>query len=137
MNTDHTRLIDTPEATVQRVSEDLLEVRFKPDVRISLEGIGEVVTAKRELAVQGQPDVLVVVPPDVEVDLKVVTADHHMLFGDCGNTGRLAFVSQSGMNQKLAEIHYKYHPRTKGSAVFMHEEDARDWLANLQPIHCS
>jgi hypothetical protein len=137
MNMEHARMIDTPEATVQRVSEDLLEVRYKPDVRMSLEGIGKVVTAKRELVELGHPDVLVVVPPEIEVDLKVVTADHHLLFGDCRNTGRLAFVAQSQMNLKLAEIHYKYHPRANGTAVFRYEGEAREWLANAQPFHAS
>lgn len=134
MNVQRPFPIDTLQATVSRVTDELLEVQFKPDVRVTLEGVQEVILAKRQLCTHGRPDVLVLLPAEVELDLNVVTADHHLLFGDCENTGRLAFVTQSNFNLRLAEIHYKYHPRLNGSAVFMDEEVARDWLANIQAV---
>lgn len=134
MNVQRPLPIDTLQATVSRVTDELLEVQFKPDERVTLEGVQEVILAKRQLCTHGRPDVLVLLPADVELDLNVVTADHHLLFGDCVNTGRLALVSRSHLNMRLAEIHYKYHPRLNGSAVFMEEEAAREWLANMQAV---
>ena len=108
----------------------MLEIRFKPDVTLDVEGIGEVIMAKKTLCTQGEPDVLAIIPPDMEMDTRVITLDHHSLFGGCGNSRRLAFAAQSHLNRKLAEIHFRYHPRPYDTAVFLGEDEARAWLSS-------
>lgn len=129
MKMSHPLLIETRMATVERTSDGLVEIRFKPDVKLDVEGVGEVILAKRQLCAVGEPDILAVLPPDMDMAMNVVSTDHHDLFGDCANSRRLALAAQSELNQKLAEIHYRYHPRPHDTAVFFGEEEARAWLA--------
>jgi hypothetical protein len=113
----------------------LVEIRFKPDVKLDAAGVAEVIQAKRELCAMGEPDVLAVLVPDMDMDMKVVTMDHRAMFGDCENSRRLALAAHSELNRKLAEIHFRYHPRPHDTAVFLGEEEARAWLANAPQLN--
>jgi hypothetical protein len=129
MNKFLSRPIDTRHATVERTSASLVEIRFKPDVTLDVAGVGEVIAAKQRICAEGEADILAVLPPDMDLEMTVVSADHHALFGDCTNSRRLALAAPDDLNRKLAEIHYRYHPRQHDTAVFMAEDEARAWLA--------
>lgn len=135
MNMEHSQLIDTRQATVERVSPELIEVRFKPDVKLDVAGIGEVMDAKRTLGQGKEYDVLAVLPPDMDLEINVVSMDHYALNGSCANSRRLAFAAHSDLNQKLAEIYFRYHPRPYDTAVFMSEDDARGWLRTAPTLN--
>lgn len=130
---EHPQLIDTRSATVERVSERLIEVRFKPDVKLDAAGIGEMVQAKRALTGALEADVLTVVPPDLEFEIAVLAMDHHAVHGGCGGSRRLAFVAGSSLNLRLADIYFRYHPRPHETALFMEEDEARRWLDAAVP----
>jgi hypothetical protein len=131
MKTAGFRMINTGMATLERVSDELVEVRFKPGVRVDREGLGEVVRAKHTLCDQAPADILLVMPPEVDLDLKVLSMDHRADNGGCGEAGRLAFAAGSTFNEQLARIYFRYHPRTNETAVFLSEEEARVWLAKV------
>lgn len=135
MDKTHSQLIDTRQATVERVSDRLIEVRFKPDVKLDVEGVGEVMNAKRRLGKGIEYDVLAVLPPEMDLEINVVSVDHHALNGGCGNSRRLAFATQGSMNRKLAEIYFRYHPRPYDTAVFMDESEARSWLCSAPMLN--
>jgi hypothetical protein len=127
------RSIETAHAVLDRVSPALLEIRFKPGIKLDAAGVGEVILAKRPLCTEGTPDVLAVLPESVEVEMRAVTVDHHALHGACRNARRLAVVAPGPLNPKLVEIHYRYHPREHATRVFTSELDARHWLADDAP----
>ncbi len=127
------RAIETSQARVERTSDALIEIHFKPDTTLNAIGIGEVIAAKRTLCTEGEPDVLAVVGEDVEVDMRVVNIDHHAIHGICGTARRLAFVTGDELNARLAEIHFRYFPRHFETAVFRNEQDARQWLSTKAP----
>ncbi len=127
------QVIDTAQARVERTSEALVEIRFKPECTLNAEGIGAVIAAKRALCTEGEPDVLAVVAGEMEVDLRVVNVDHHAAHGICGTTRRLAFVVPDELHAKLAEIHFRYFPRPFETHIFTAEEDARRWLSSQAP----
>lgn len=131
----HPQMIETRQATVERTSPGLVEIRFKPDVKLDVEGVGEVIQAKRQLILEGESDVLTVFPPEMDMAMNVVGTDHHALFGTCARSRRLALAAQSELNQKLAEIYYKYHPREHDTAVFLTEADARQWLESQPALN--
>jgi len=135
MNKEHSQLIDTRQATVERVSPELIEVRFKPDVKLDAEGIGEVMNAKRTLGRGNEYDVLAILPPDMDLEINVVSMDHHALNGGCTGSRRLAFAALCAMNQKLAEIYFRYHPRPYDTEVFASEDDARGWLSEQPALN--
>ena len=127
------RLIETRLATLERGLADLVEVRFKPEVRLDAEGIGEIVRAKHQLCANSAADVLMVLPADIDFDLSVLAIDHHAVNGGCGLARRLAFAAQSPFNERLARIYFRYHPRLEETVVFLEEADARAWLTQGMP----
>jgi len=127
------RLIETRLATLERGTADLVEVRFKPEVRLDAEGIGEIVRAKNQLCADHAADVLMVHPPEIDFALSVLSIDHHAVNGGCGLARRLAFAAQSPFNERLARIYFSYHPREEETAVFLQESDARAWLTQGMP----
>jgi len=128
MEFEHTALIETKNATVERTSSKLIEVRFKPDVKLDAEGLGEVIMVKRQLCGKDQADILIVFPADLDFALNILTVDHSGVQGGCAESRRLAFVAQSSINQRLAEIYFRYYPRQHETQVFLEEADARAWL---------
>lgn len=126
------RLIDTRTATLERVSNELIELRFKPDVKLDVDGMTEIVVAKRQLGGNGS-DVLAILPPELDFDLNVLTIDHHAVNGGCGAVERMAFATQSSFNERLTNIYFRYHPRPHPTGVFVSETDARKWLATKLP----
>lgn len=129
-------LIETRQATVERISKDLIELRIKPDVKLDAEGVGEFIKAKRSLCGADSPDILASVPADLDLELNVLAMDHHALNGGCANSRRLAFVANSSFNQRLLEIYFRYHPRQHPTRVFLEEGDAREWLLNGMEEPC-
>ena len=121
-------MIDTRSATVELVSPELIEVRFKPEVKLDVQGLGEIVHAKNHLGQGLNPDVLAVAPPELDFELNVLQMDHAVGHGVKCNCDRLAFAAQSEMNERLASIYFSYHPRKEETAVFLQEKDARAWL---------
>lgn len=124
----HSELIETSNAMVERISAGLIEVRFKPDVKLDAKGIGEVIMAKRSLCRTDEPDILAVIPAELDFALNVLSMDHSALQGGIARGRRLAFVANNSLNQRLAEIYFRYYPRAHETEVFMHEADAKDWL---------
>ncbi|MBL7940268.1 MAG: hypothetical protein JNL43_12975 [Flavobacteriales bacterium] len=131
MNMEH-QLIDTRSAVLERVSDGLIELRFKPDVKLDVEGMTQIVLAKRQLGSPGT-DVLAILPPELDFDLDVLTIDHDEVNGGCGNVERMAFATQSSFNERLTKIYFRYHPRPYPTGVFLSEADARKWLATKLP----
>lgn len=132
MNKEH-QLIDTRSATLERVSDELIELRFKPDVKLDVAGMAEIVHAKRALVGRQAMDVLAVLPPELDFELNVLSLDHNAANGGCGNAHRLAFAAQSSFNERLANIYFRYHPRQHPTGIFLTEADARKWLATKLP----
>lgn len=132
MNKEH-QLIETRTAILERVSDRLIELRFKPDVKLDVEGMGEIVHAKRALCAGKDMDVLAIMPPELDFELNVLSLDHHATNGGCGNAHRLAFAAQSSFNERLANIYFRYHPRPHPTGIFLTEADARKWLATKLP----
>lgn len=126
-------MIDTRSATLELVSDALVEVRFKPDVKLDVEGMSEIVHAKRTLIADRYIDVLAVLPPELDFALNVLSMDHRAMNGGCSGAQRLALAAQSTFNERLSDIYFRYHPRRHATAIFLTEDDARKWLATKLP----
>lgn len=129
----HPLLIETSQAVLERTGVRMVEVRFKPDVKLDAAGLGEVVLAKQALCATAEADILLVLPPELDFELSALSLDHHALHGGCGRSKRLAVAASSAFNERLASIYFRYHPRPEETAVFQHEEDARRWLMQGLP----
>ena len=133
MKMEHPRVIDTRTATLELVSDALVEVRFKPDVKLDVAGMSEIVQAKRTLIAGKKIDVLAVLPPEIDFELNVLSVDHAAEHGGCGTGGRLALAAQSAFNERISNIYFRYHPRETSTGIFISEADARKWLDTKLP----
>lgn len=122
-------VVETRQALVERTAESLMEIRFKPDMVIDLQGFGEAIMAKRSIGHGQVHDVMVVLPEEAEVDIRAITMGPESIVGACKLTRRLAFVAPGLANMEMAEIHFRYHPRDYATRVFSSENEARAWLA--------
>ncbi|MFN3874285.1 MAG: hypothetical protein ACK4L7_00030 [Flavobacteriales bacterium] len=120
--------IDTKAATVARTGDRLVEVRFKPQVKLDADVLGEVVRAKQALCAMADSDILVVLPAELDFELSALSLDHREAAGGCGRSKRLAVAASSPFNERLAGIYFRYHPRPEETAIFSDEADARRWL---------
>ena len=123
------RLMETRAATLELVSNALIELRFKPDVKLNAECMAEVIHAKRTLIANRTVDVLAVFPENLDFELSLLNIDHHAVNHGCGGAHRLALAAQSTFNKRLSDIYFRYHPRPHPTGVFATEADARKWLA--------
>jgi hypothetical protein len=126
------QLIDTGSATLERVSATLIELRFKPDMKLTSSVIDEVIKAKQRMCLDAV-DILAIMPPEVDLELNVMSMDHDALDHTCGHSRRLAFAAQSPFNERMATIFFRYHPRPHPTAVFLEVADARAWLTTAAP----
>lgn len=133
MSNEQPRIIETGSAMVELVSDELVEVRFKPEVKLDVEGMGAIVAAKRDLIADRQVDILAILPPELDFELNVLSVDHHALGGGCGGAQRLALAAQSAFNLRITDIYFRYHPREHATRIFLTEEDARKWLTTKLP----
>lgn len=127
------RMIETAAAVLERTDEQVVEVRFKPDVKLDASVLGEVVHAKHELCATTAADILIVLPVEFDFDLNIMSVDHRLVNGGCGLSRRLALAAASPFNERIASIYFRYHPREGDTAVFLEESDARAWLTRGIP----
>lgn len=120
--------IETQTAMIARISPSRIELRFKPDMVLDPEGLGEVIRSKRALCGSDRPDVLAVLPGKPEFTLDAIAVDHHAVNGGCAGSRRLAFVGECALGRRLLEIYFKYHPREHETRIFSSEVEAARWL---------
>lgn len=133
MQEEQPRAIDTRSATVERVAEALIEIRFKPDVKLDVQGLTEIILTKRKLTEGKHMDVLAILPAELDFEPNVLGADHRSLGGGCGRAQRLAVVARTDFDQRISDLYFRYHPRENGTEIFLTEADARKWLATELP----
>lgn len=121
-------LTETRLATLERVAPDLLEIRYKPDQKLDLEGLREVMEERQRLCPEGPYRVLAVFPPDGDFDLGVMMHDHYAGRGLENCTRALAIAASSTLMERMANLYYAYYPQRFDLRVFVAEEDARKWL---------
>lgn len=127
------QLVDTGAATLERRG-DIVEVRFKPGVKLDMAGMAEIVRTKHELCATQAADILIVLPAEMDFELHVLAVNHKEVSGGCGLARRLALAASSAFNERLATIYFRYHPREEKTAVFLDEKDARAWLTEQLPL---
>ncbi|MEO5585612.1 MAG: hypothetical protein ABIQ75_09170 [Flavobacteriales bacterium] len=121
-------IIQTKAATLERKDNGVLEIRFKEHVKLTVDGVQEVLDARMELCGRGPYAVLVTLPDDIDFEIAVLAKDHYDGRGleDC--TYAVAWDTGSEMNEKLVDIFYRYFPQPFPVKTFPSEEEARAWL---------
>jgi hypothetical protein len=121
-------LVETRLATLERVSPDLLEIRFKPDQKLDNAGLREILQERERMCTGGPYAVLAVFPQEMDFEINVMTTDHYAErnLGNC--TRALALAANSITNEHIANIYYAYFPQPFNTKVFATDVEARKWL---------
>jgi hypothetical protein len=117
-------------ATLERKEGDLLEVRFKPGIKLDVPGLEEIIAERQRLCPDGALRVLTVFAPETDFDMAVMTLDHYRNKGLEPCTQAVAMAAGSDMNARMASIYFSYYPQKFPLRVFVQEADARKWLAD-------
>ena len=123
-------LIETRLATLERKDNDILEVRFKPGMKLDMAGLEEIITERQRICPAGRVRVLTVFPPETDFDMAIMTLDHYKNTGLDTCTEAVAMAASSDMNERMANIYFAYYPQRFPTRVFLEEADARKWLAD-------
>lgn len=121
-------LIETRIATIEKVGQDLLEVRFKSEECIDCDGIDEVLNERKRICPEGPRTILAVFPGEPDFRLDVVTTDHYAGRGLENCTKALAIAAASPINERMAGLFFAYFPQSFPTKVFGGETEARAWL---------
>lgn len=118
--------IDLRLAVLSVRHDDILEIRFKPDLLTDAAGVQEVVEARRRLCEGAPRRVLVVLAAEVDFELEVTTIDTTPQVAD--RTVAEATVATTTLNEKVARMYYHYLHHPFPTSVHTSEEAAVAWL---------
>lgn len=122
-------VIDTPIATIQRTTPDLIEVRFKPGATLNVQGISTILQARQQSAAGEPMRVLVMFPQDeLLFEMKMITTDYYRTVPVEQFTRAVAWAVINDHNRRFCELYFAYFPSPVPSAIFTTEEEARKWL---------
>ncbi len=119
---------ETDHALFLRSAHDLLEIRLKPALRIDVDCVAGIMHERMRMFGQAPLCVLVVVPPDAQLDIAVMGMDHYRANESCDGLRSVALVSGSLMTETMARLYAAYFPPMFRLEVFNKETDAREWL---------
>ncbi len=124
------QLIETRLATLERLSDELFEIRFKPGVKLDKAGLVEVLNERKRFCGAGGHHVLAVFPAESDFEMEVMTSDHYLATEMRDHTRSLALAANGTMNERMASLYFAYFPQPFEARVFMEEAEAREWLMN-------
>ena len=121
--------IDTPLATVGFTAPGLIEVRFKPGMELTLDGVDRMMEARQQLSMMGKHRILMVLPNEtVRFDLQTISTDHNRNHPQ-PNTEAVAWAAWTVQNQQIVRLYEAYWPTEFPVEVFLTEDEARQWLS--------
>ena len=122
-------LSETNHARFDRLAVDLLEIRLKPGTRVDVPCIAGIMAERMRLCGTDPLCVLVLVPPDAELDIAVIGMDHYRVNESSDGLRAVALVSEVLMMETMARLYAAYFPPMFRLEVFNKEADAREWMA--------
>lgn len=121
--------IDTPIATIHRTAADLVEVHLKAGTTLSVAGIAAILSARQQAAGDRPLRVLVLFPAeDMDFELSMITKDHYSTVPVERFTRAVAWAAITDHNKRFCELYFAYFPSALPSAIFLREQEARQWL---------
>ena len=123
--------IETPLASIQRTTADLVEIRIKPGNAITSDAIQGLI-AQIDAHGLAAPRQLLVLLPDEEVQFStaVMNSDHFAGRPKGMEGRRMAVVAPSTVDRQLARLYFTFFPSPIYSQIFSTEAEARVWLAS-------
>ncbi len=121
------KISETEHARFTRVSQHVLEIRLHPGLRIDGASVAAIMHERMRSAGSVPLCVLVLVPPDADLDLTVIGMDHYRVNTSAAGLRAVAIVTETLMLETVARLYVAYFPPLFRLEVFITEADAREW----------
>jgi hypothetical protein len=120
--------VQTNSATLTWLRPNEIEVRFDPGIVLDREGIAEAIAARKRMQ-NGIPiGLLLIVPPDTELDAAIINTDHQRENQAIDKVLGFAVVAHNAVSEVLLRLYKAYYPMPFETEVFSSEDEARRWL---------
>ncbi|MBP6392561.1 MAG: hypothetical protein KA175_14440 [Flavobacteriales bacterium] len=91
-------------------------------------GIAEVIGERKRMCAGSPVGLLLIVPPDTELDMAIISTDHLKVNQATDNVLGFAVVASSVVSEILLRLYKAYYPTLFQAEVFTDETEARTWL---------
>ncbi len=120
---------DTPFSSFERMTRDLVIIRFKENVVVDYVGLNTTVTAARA---QFKGDVpyaaIVIFPANVDFNMNALEKDHYAGVDLDELMHVMAVVARDTLFRQIADLYFAYFPVDIHTKVFDHLQDAIIWV---------
>ncbi|MEO8589520.1 MAG: hypothetical protein ABI432_09140 [Flavobacteriales bacterium] len=122
------RSVETSLAVVDRTDDGVIFIRIQAGVKLSVEGFGEILAARKELA-EGRPaGVVALVPEDVDFDIRIMNVDHYEGKEAATFTAAFAIVTRASLYTRLYELYAAFFKTDFPVKTFHDEAEAVGWV---------
>lgn len=120
-----------PLATIQLVEEGLIELRYRPDAKLTIAGMRDLLQTRILLCGTVPHKVLSFLPDGIDFDKALMDQN---LYGDpisVATTRAMAIVVTDPVNTHMLELFFAYYPAQFPMRLFSQEAEARAWLKGV------
>lgn len=122
------REFDTRIATLVRVSNELLEIRYKPGTVFITEDVAEVQSMRRTIMGSAPYATLTIIPEDTDFSMESMRTDHAGADRSESQIIATAIVAKSTLIERLTNVYLNFFPQLKRMLVTDNEAEARAWM---------
>ena len=122
------REFDTRIATLVRVSNELLEIRYKPGTVFITEDVAEVQSMRRTIMGSAPYATLTIIPEDTDFSMESMRTDHAGADRSESQIIATAIVAKSTLIERLTNVYLNFFPQLQRMLVTDNEAEARAWM---------
>lgn len=127
--------VETATCTFRYSEAGILEQRFLPSTRFSMEVLTEAQAVRDRLCESRPSAVLVVIPAEIPVLASVTNTDHFVKQRARSTIVALAVVAEGDMMHSVSMFYFRWFPQPFPVRVFSEEGEALAWLRQWLPGH--
>ncbi|MBK9762827.1 MAG: hypothetical protein IPO87_05565 [Flavobacteriales bacterium] len=116
---------DTRIATLVRVSNELLEIRYKPGTVFITEDVAEVQSMRRTIMGSAPYATLTIIPEDTDFSMESMRTDHAGADRSESQIIATAIVAKSTLIERLTNVYLNFFPQLQRMLVTDNEAEAR------------
>lgn len=119
---------ETRIATLIRVSNELLEIRYKPGTVFITEDVAEVQAMRRSIMGIAPYATLTIIPEDADFSMESMRTDHAGADRSESQIIATAIVAKSTLIERLTNVYFKFFPQLHRVLITDNEAEARAWM---------
>lgn len=119
---------ETRIATLFRVSNELLEIHYKPGTVFITEDVADVQAMRRSIMGNTPYATLTIIPEDADFNMESMRTDHAGADRSESQIIATAIVAKSTLMERLTNVYFKFFPQLHRVLITDNEAEARAWM---------